>query len=171
MEFEKLNFLDYQISSDVPSAFCPNLATRILIHQQLHFCKKEKFERNWSLVHEGDKTKWLLDTTSIKKDGKNQFKFISLISYKNKQFDKNIKGAFYSTQFYQRVKCDTQQSKWYIAQFYDTSMDNGVTMKGNVVDTIRPSEKVNSWRSSQIGSPNDKINRFVCLMGNKPVFN
>lgn len=121
-------------------------------------------ERKWDVIYEHDnKIKWLLDTTSIKKDGKNQLKFISLISYKNKQINKNIKGEFYATQFYQRVKCDTSQSKWYIAQFYDVRMDNGVTMKGNVVDTIRPSEKVNLWRSPQPNSPNDIMNKTVCL--------
>ena len=47
-------------------------------------------ERKWELVDENSIGKFLLDTSSIKKDTNNQVKFISLVSFNEIQSNKSI---------------------------------------------------------------------------------
>ena len=119
-------------------------------------------ERKWELVDENSIGKFLLDTSSIKKDTNNQVKFISLVSFNEIQSNKSIKGKYYSAQFYNKIKCDSLESAWYIGQFYDVKMDKGVTNQGNVVDSIRPNKE--RWMRLDSNSPNGKINKKVCAL-------
>ena len=120
-------------------------------------------ERKWELVDENSIGKFLLDYSSIKKDvnNNNQVKFISLVSFNDIQSNKSVKGKYYSAQFYNKIKCDSLESAWYIAQFYDVKMDKGVTNQGNVVDSIRPFKE--KWMRLDRNSPNGKINKTVCV--------
>ena len=96
--------------------------------------KSFSVERNFEEVAKTSDEKYLLDFASVKSRDNGEIKYIVLISFAKPQ--KLTNGDKYlSTQLYMKGLCIKDKYKPYLLQYYDVKMDDGDTMKGNIVRT------------------------------------
>lgn len=101
---------------------------------------------------------YLLDYSSIKQGDGDEIKYIQLISYETNKNTSDGK-KFKSVQMYMKGKCKEKMNLPYIMQFYDTQMDDGNVMKGNIV---RTSKFVGDWEISKPGSTYEAVLLKAC---------
>ena len=109
--------------------------TYILILIMVLTSKSFSVERDFEEVAKTNDEIYLLDFASVKAAGSNgEIKYIVLISFaKPQKFSNGDK--YLSTQLYMKGLCLKDKYKPYLLQYYDVKMDDGDTMKGNIVRT------------------------------------
>ena len=120
----------------------------------------ENLERKWLVIYEDEEATYLIDKSSIKMNTPGTIKYIELTSWNEPQ-DYTDGRKFLSRQLYKKAMCSTKENVWYLVQYYDVRMKNGVTMEGNTVDTLKASDKV-LWKVAPANTINGVILSFAC---------
>ena len=115
-------------------------------------------ERDFQPVARVSGELYLLDYNSIKAGDDDEIKYIQLISFKKKQNTSNGE-KYFSVQMYMKAKCELNMNKPYLLQFYDVKMEDGNTMKGNVVRTARFD---GDWDIPKEGTAYDVVMKEAC---------
>ena len=124
------------------------------------FCIKTSsaVERDFRPVAKVDGETYLLDYNSIKAGDGNEIKYIQLISFKKKQVTSDGK-KYLSVQMYMKARCNENMITPYLLQYYDVKMEDGNTMKGNVV---RSAKWGGDWQSPNIGTAYHIVSQEAC---------
>lgn len=120
----------------------------------------ENIKRKWVVIYEDEEATYLIDKSSIKMNTPGTIKYIELTSWNEPQ-DYTDGRKFLSRQLYKKAMCSTKENVWYLVQYYDVRMKNGVTMEGNTVDTLKASDKV-LWKVAPANTINGVILSFAC---------
>ena len=124
------------------------------------FCIKTSsaVERDFRPVAKVDGETYLLDYNSIKAGEGNEIKYIQLISFKKNQVTSDGK-KYLSVQMYMKARCNENMITPYLLQYYDVKMEDGNTMKGNVV---RSAKWGGDWQSPNIGTAYHIVSQEAC---------
>ena len=115
-------------------------------------------DRNFQSIGKVGGELYLLDYNSIKSGEGDEIKYIQLISFEKKQNTSDGK-KYQSVQMYMKGKCNKNMNKPYILQFYDVQMNDGNTMKGNIV---RTSKFGGDWNIPKEGTAYDVVLKEAC---------
>ena len=115
-------------------------------------------ERDFRPVAKVDGEIHLLDYNSIKTSEGNEIKYIQLISFKKNQVTSDGK-KYLSVQMYMKARCNENMIKPYLLQYYDVKMEDGNTMKGNVV---RSAKWGGDWLSPNVGTASHIVSQEAC---------
>ena len=115
-------------------------------------------ERDFRPVAKVDGEIHLLDYNSIKTGEGNEIKYIQLISFKKNQVTSDGK-KYLSVQMYMKARCNENMITPYLLQYYDVKMEDGNTMKGNVV---RSAKWGGDWQSPNIGTAYHIVSQEAC---------
>ena len=116
------------------------------------------FERDFQPIAKLSDELHLLDYNSIKAGEEDIIKYIQLISFKNKQ-DTSDGKKYFSVQIYMEARCNFNMIKPYILQYYDVKMEDGNTMKGNIV---RTADFAGDWSAPNEGTAYNAVMKEAC---------